>query len=66
MNSVYKDPKLKISKKDFEKPEGFEKSKVKCNDQYYDDGSEEEDEDGDGSETDPNTEPAEIPEELNI
>jgi penicillin-binding protein 1A len=66
MNSVYKDPKLKVSKEDFEKPEGFDKSKVNCNDKYYDDGSEEEEEEGDGTETDPNAEPAEVPEELNI
>jgi penicillin-binding protein 1A len=65
MNSIYKDPKLKISKKDFEKPDGFENSKVNCNDQYYDDGSEDEEE-GDGTESDPNAEPAEVPEELNI
>ena len=66
MNSIYKDPKLKVSKEDFEKPEGFDKSKVNCNDKYYDDGSEEEEEEGDGTETDPNAEPAEVPEELNI
>jgi penicillin-binding protein 1A len=62
MNSVYKDPKLKVSKEDFEKPEGFENSKVNCNDRYYDDGSEEE---GDESETDPNAEPEALPEDLN-
>ena len=66
MNNVYKDPKLKISKEDFEKPEGFDKSKVNCNDKYYDDGSEDEDGEEEETESDPNAEPAEVPEELNI
>ena len=34
MNKVYKDPKIKISKSDFEKPDGFDDSKVDCHENY--------------------------------
>lgn len=34
MNKVYKDPKIKISKSDFEKPDEFDDSKVDCHENY--------------------------------
>jgi penicillin-binding protein 1A len=57
MNKVYKDPKLKVSKDDFEKPDDFDESKVDCNENYSmvtreeeGDGSDEESTDGEATE----------------
>jgi hypothetical protein len=64
MNKVYKDPKIKISKEDFEKPEGFDDSKVDCNENYSLDVSTDDEEEN--TEDPSSTEDAVIPEELEL
>lgn len=61
MQKVYKDPKIKISTKDFEKPENFDFSKVNCNDSYGDSDSNKEEDSENKSTND-----AVIPEELSL
>jgi penicillin-binding protein 1A len=57
MNKVYKDPKLKVSKEDFEKPDDFDESKVDCNENYSMVTREEE---GDGNDEETSDEEATI------
>ncbi len=64
MNKVYKDPKIKISKEDFEKPEGFDDSKVDCNENYSLDVNTDDEEEN--TEDPASTEDAVIPEELEL
>ena len=58
---MYKDPKLKVSKDDFEKPDDFDESKVDCNENYSmvtrEEKGDEEDEDTSESEASQEVDP---------